>query len=151
MCVCDYMLPGSLRPFKPHGQRGAPTHTHTWSEVIGERVTGPGNETHLRLQLHNINSHLKHVASHDSPSPSQPCVSRLKPFPLLSPALNTNSRVWKCHSENTQVFLSRLNSTIFSHYFSSPLLLVSVCNAVENIKALSFFPPFLQKKPSAAV
>lgn len=54
LCVCDYMVLGSWRPLQPHGGRGPHMSAHSQSEVIGG-VTAPGNETHLKLQLNNIN------------------------------------------------------------------------------------------------
>lgn len=57
MCVrvCDYMVSGSLGPLKPHVRTGPQMQAHSKSEVIGEGVTASGNETHLKLQLNNIN------------------------------------------------------------------------------------------------
>lgn len=57
MCVrvCDYMVSGFLGPLKPHVRKGPQMQAHSKSEVIGEGVTASGNETHLKLQLNNIN------------------------------------------------------------------------------------------------
>lgn len=56
-CVSDYML----------GVSEGLTHEHPASEVIGERATASGNETHLRLQKNNISEHVKHVSEHPHP------------------------------------------------------------------------------------
>lgn len=115
------------------------TTTHTRGEVIGDGVTASGNETHLRLQLNNIKSHVKHVAFERL---ALSVWLLIETFPSSLDCFGTQSRAGRCHAQNTWDFLSpaSTNCSVFLvpvMQFSPPLRAVTLFLIVQPSRRCS--------------